>query len=103
MEMIKITEKRQLIKCIEIKEISIYQQKRAILENSREGVLGVQVDKLINILDLSVYTNIETTTIFHFHSCDLTKCKPLLNCEFFLSKNLPSWSTMVNIWWWYNC
>ena len=57
----------------------------------------VQCDILTTILNIPMFTNIKTTTIFHVHRCELT------NCKRFLSERLPSGSTMINIRWCYNC
>ena len=56
----------------------------------------VQCDILATTLDLSVFPNIATTTIFHVHICELTKC------ELFLPEHLLSRSTMINRRWCYN-
>ena len=40
-----------------------------------------QGDLLITTLDFSVFTNIATTTIFHVHSCEITKCELFLTCK----------------------
>ena len=58
--------------------------------------LDVQGGVLITILDLSMFPNIATTTIFHDHSCELTKCEIFLTCELFLPELLLSGSTMIN-------
>ena len=63
----------------------------------------VQGDILFTTLDLSVFPKIATTTIFHVHSWELTKCEIFFNCELFLSESLPSVATMINRWWCYNC
>ena len=47
----------------------------------------VQGDVLLNILDIHVFLNIDTTTIFHVH-----------RCEHSLPGRLPSGSTMINRW-----
>ena len=63
----------------------------------------VQCYVLITILDIYVFTNITTTTNFHVHSCELTKCELLLTCEIFLPERLLSGATMINRQWCYNC
>ena len=62
----------------------------------------VQGGVLITILDISVFPNIATTTIFHVNSCELTKCELFLTCEIFLLERLPSGATMINRRWCYN-
>ena len=57
----------------------------------------VQSDVLVTTLDLSDFHNFVTKTIFHVHSCELTKC------EVFLQERLPSGSIMINSCWCYNC
>ena len=47
-----------------------------------------QGDVLLTILDISVFPNIATTTIFHVHQCEL-----------FLPERLLSWGTMINRRW----
>ena len=54
-----------------------------------------QVDVLLAILYLPMFPNITTTTIFHGHRCELTKC------EIFLPERLMSGSTMINRQWCY--
>ena len=57
---------------------------------------------VVTALDLSVFSNITTTTIFHAHSCELTKCELFLTCELFLPERLPIVTIMINILWCYN-
>ena len=59
---------------------------------------NVQGDILVTTLDLSVFTNIVTTTIFHVHSWEL-----FFTYERFLPERLPSGATMINRRWCYNC
>ena len=47
---------------------------------------------MLIILDLPVFPNISTTTIFHAR-----------RCEIFLPEHLPSGETMINRQWCYNC
>ena len=56
----------------------------------------VQGDVLLTIINLSVFPNIATTTIFHVHRCDITKC------ELFPLECLPIGVTMINRRWCYN-
>ena len=50
----------------------------------------VQGDVLITILNLRVFPNIATTTIFHVYRCELAQC------ENFLPERLPSGATTIN-------
>ena len=63
----------------------------------------VQNDVVITTLDLFVFTNISTTTIFHFNSCEINKSENFLTYELLLSELLPSGATMINRRWCYNC
>ena len=56
-----------------------------------------QGDVLLTILNLSVFPNIVTTTIFHVHRCELTKC------ELSPPERLLIGATMINRWRCYNC
>ena len=58
----------------------------------------VQVDNLFTTLDLLVFPNFATTTIFYVH-----KLKQIfLTCKVFLPEHLPSGATMINRRWCYN-
>ena len=63
---------------------------------------NVQGDVLVTTLDISVFTNITTTTIVHVHSCELTKCELFLTCELSPQECLLSGATMINRRWLYN-
>ena len=53
----------------------------------------VQGDVLLTNLNLSVFPDITTTTIYHVNMCELTKC------ELYLPERLPIVSTMIYRWW----
>ena len=57
----------------------------------------VQGDVFITTFNLHVFPNISTTTMFHVHSFELTRC------ELFLPKRLLIVATMINRQWCYNC
>ena len=57
----------------------------------------VQCDILVTNLDLSVFPNIFTTTKFHVHNWELTKCEIYLTCELFLPECLSSGATMISL------
>ena len=56
----------------------------------------VQGDVLLTILNLPMFPNILTSTIFHVHRCELTRC------ELSLPERLPRVATMINGRWCYN-
>ena len=56
-----------------------------------------QGDLLVTTLDLPVFHNIDTNTIFHVHSL-----KSFPTCELFLPERLPCWANMINRQWCYN-
>ena len=56
-------------------------------------------DILVTTLDLLVFPNIASTTIFHVHSQE----QIFLTCELSLPERFPSGSTIINIRWCYNC
>ena len=58
----------------------------------------IQGDDLVTALDLLVFPNFATTTIFHVHRLK----QILLTCELFLPERLPSGATMINRRWWYS-
>ena len=58
----------------------------------------VQGDTLVTTLDLLVFPNFATTTIFHAHRLK----QIFLTCELFLPEHLPNGATIINIRWCYN-
>ena len=58
----------------------------------------IQGEDLVTILDLLVFPNLLTTTIFHVHRLK----QIFLTCELFLPERLPSVATMINRRWCYN-
>ena len=58
----------------------------------------IQGDGLVTTLDLLVFPNFSTTTIFHVHRLK----QIFLTCELFLLELLPSGATMINRRWCYN-
>ena len=62
----------------------------------------VKGDTIITNLDLYVFPKIETTTIFHVHSWELTKCELFLTCGLLITEHFTSGATMINRRWCYN-
>ena len=58
----------------------------------------IQGDDLVTTLDLFVFPNFATTTIFHVHRLK----QIFLSCELFLPERLLSGETMINRRWCYN-
>ena len=63
-----------------------------------QNLINIQGDTLVTNLDLLVFPNFVTTTVFHVHRLK----NILLACELFLSERLPSGATMINRRWCYN-
>ena len=61
-----------------------------------QNLVHVQSDTLITILDLSMFPNIELTTVSYVHRHKQTL---ILTCELLLPERLPSGATMINRQW----